>query len=174
MLWGLPLSLFSAQTAREKRLEKQVHELNDEIKDLGLSIQSLELLSERLKKDSDFQEENFKSTLSSLVVHLIQWPEKRWGMTASSWTELQRANLVLENVRQSLLRTPLEMMANRELRLSEIEGLARELENQKKEVESKHAMLDVQLKELQKLKPRGRSRPPQARGHEKKNLEVVD
>lgn len=166
-------STLLAKNSKSVRLERQVKSLQEEIVDLNLSIESLEVLSRRLKKEADSEEENFRSRLSSLVVHLIQWPEKRWGLTASSWTELQRAHLVLENVRQSLVKSPLKMISDRELRLNEIDGLTLELEAQRKDLESKHASLDVQLEKLRGLISKTK-KPPQATGKKKKKLEVVE
>lgn len=166
-------SSLSAKISKSTRIERQVKSLKEEIADLNLSIESLESLSLRLKNESEAEEENFKIRLSNLVIHLIQWPEKRWGLTASSWTELQRAHLVLENVRQSLVKSPLKMISDRELRLNEIEGLTMELQTQRKDLESKHASLEVQLKELRRLNAKSK-RPPQATGQKKKNLEVIE
>ncbi|MGA0163776.1 MAG: hypothetical protein ACO3LE_05915 [Bdellovibrionota bacterium] len=166
-------STILAKPSKAVRIERQVKSLKEEIADLNLSIESLESLSQRLKNESEAEEENFKSRLSSLVVHLIQWPEKRWGLTASSWTELQRAHLVLENVRQSLVKSPLKMISDRELRLNEIEGLSLELQAQRKDLESKHSSLDVQLKELRRLNAKSK-KPPQATIEKKKKLEVVE
>lgn len=149
-------------------LESQIKDLRGEITELKLSVESLNMLSDRLTQDFTTHEGDFKSKLTRVIIHLMQWPEKRWGGNAASWTELQRVGLVLESVRQELIRSPLKMMAERELRLSEVERLKTELAAQMEELEAKQALLDFQLEELKVLDRRVKRKISHATGKTKK------
>lgn len=166
----LPVSLQALSTKEAKRIKKlelEVKELNSEISELKLSVDSLNRLSERLSEDFQIHEESFKSKLSRAIIHLMQWPARRWGGAAVSWSELQRLNFVLEDVRGRLVRSPLSLMAEREIRLDEVKRLTQELAGQVGELESKQALLDVQLEELRNLERRVKTKVPHASGRTK-------
>lgn len=163
--------LFAAPSREQKkilRLENEIKELRGEIGELKASIDSLNSLSERITENLRVEEDGFKRRLSRVIIHLMQWPERRWGRNVGSWIELQRANLVLESVRQRLVQSPLRLIADREIRLEEVERLKSELTSQMSELEAKQALLDFQLGELRNLERRMKKKIPHATGASKK------
>lgn len=158
----------------EKTLKAQIRALELEIADLQSSVHSLDELHDKLSAELLDFEAQFKSQMLQSIVPLLQWPTKRSSLSAKSWVDLQKSGLLLEELKRRMLMRPLKLMADRELRISEVKKLREDLASQLEEMQSRQALLDLQLDELSSLK-RGKSkRPPRARSSKKLRIGDIE
>lgn len=137
-----------------REVQKNVESLEDELLELELSVESLDELSGRLDGELREHEQEFQEALREVIVPLLSWPEKIFTTRADSWVELDRTRFVLEELQERLVREPLNLMAERELRLREIAQLRDELTETQDQLQSQESLLDLQLEELRMLRER--------------------
>jgi len=135
-------------TSQVTRVRKQIKSLRKEIKDLRLSAQSLDEVHAKLLKELDEFESKFKARMGVIVVPLLSWPERLFTLRADSWTELERAALVMKEVKKNLVREPLKLMSSREIRIEEVKALKKNLEENISELESKKELFGLRLEDL--------------------------
>lgn len=171
----LPLVLIAAQTGQKiKRLKGEELQLESEIEDLELYISSLDENRSKLLDELVRFEGSLKSRLQTVVIPLLGWPDRIFTTESSSWVEFQRSQLLLRNLRQKLVKEPLKLMADRELRLSELEKLRHELQENVASLKTKQELLNLQLEELKLLDSREKLRLPSASARKKKRIGDIE
>lgn len=167
----LPLSLYAAPDPKPydsvREIEDRIFEVRSEVSELRSSLEGLDSLHSRLQSELRQFEDSFRMELRRLIVPLMSWPDRFFTLKATGWIELERMNLVLKDIKQELLKEPLRLIANREVRIAQVENLRMEIEGRVSELESKEELLDLQLEEFKDLQARTKRRVPQASGNTK-------
>jgi len=144
-------SLDAKDSPSTKRLENRIQNLKSEVRDLRLSVRSLQTVQNRLKDELERGEWAFRDRFSEVVIPLLQWPERHLWTKVRRWIELYHTEVVISEFRNRLVKEPLELVSERELRINQTFDLKEEMESALKKLESKQSLLNLQLQELKSL-----------------------
>jgi hypothetical protein len=152
------MPLFAAKRSLESRdivlLRSKIKKQKEDVQYLQSSVRSLDDLQSRLSKDLHSSEREFSYRFSRLLIPLLNWPEIAMAGRSTSWVEKEHLELLMDRVRAKIVGEPLEMIADRDLKLKQSESLRLEFAEALKALKSKEALLDLQLEELQQFERR--------------------
>lgn len=138
--------------ARALTPDQKIKQTMEEIEELQLSIASLDAVFNRLSDENEENEKRFQKTLKALLVPLLHWPGEAAVTNLPSWIEREHSALVLQRFQRQLIRQPLEMISDRELRLRQITSLRQEMEESILTLQRKRELLALQREEYKLLK----------------------
>lgn len=138
-------------------LEKRIKESKKEIAELKASVKTIVDLRLSLESDLQRQEEGFEAKFNRVVLPLLSWPILSLNSQKSSWSDRQEGRVLLDEVRERLVAEPLQLMADRELRLRTTVQLQNEYESKMKALEQRQKFLSLQLEEMKSLRAPSKS-----------------
>ena len=179
LLLFLPLTgVFAARDLdiydQAELVESRMIGLEKEIIDLKSSVQSLDELHDKLSTQLLREEERFSSQMRRLIVPLLQWPQRSLSVSMSSWIELQRTNLILNDIRSRLVKEPIKLISDRELSIGQLKNVREELSTELEKLESKQDLMNLQLDEIKKLQEKTKQSTPQASARTKKLIGDIE
>jgi len=162
--------VFAALDSEEEfvSLVDRIAELRDDIGNLKGSVNNLDSVHNKLSKQLFDYETEFKSRFEKVLVPLLSWPSVALTTRAISWTELQRTKMILKTLQTRLIYEPLSLIADREIRLEEVDKLKAQLNQSLSKLQSKESLLDLQVEELRQLQGVGREKIRHATGKTKR------
>ena len=146
----------SSDSHSTKSVKGQIDKLREEISQLHLSVKSLSSYQGRMQSELRNHEERFSKRFRAVVIPLLSWPSVSSTTQVKSWIELQHMQMILHGLRQRLVQGPLELIADRELRLSNAMDLKSELKGSLESLEQKESFLALELEELKMLEKKAR------------------
>lgn len=165
----LSLSLFPFIVLAEAEissLETKVRNLKEEIRDLERSADEIKERQRIAKSDLAMREAEFKTQFERIILPLLSWPAFSSSRRVQSWIEREDRKFILEEARGRLSREPLELVADRELRLRRIEDSSTELKKTLEDLREKESLLSLQVEELKLLRKKSQkvqSKQPSSR-----------
>lgn len=138
-------------------LESRIRESKKEIAELKASVKTIVELRLSLESDLQRQEESFEAKFNRVVLPLLSWPVVSLNSQKSSWSERQEGRVILDEVRERLVAEPLQLMADREIRLRTTVQLQNEYESKMKALEQRQKFLSLQLEEMKSLRAPSKS-----------------
>lgn len=158
VLWGAVAPAFAAKKSAEPReivlLRSRIEQLKEDIQYTQASVKSLDDLQAKLNRDLRSSERDFSSRFSRLLIPLLHWPQLATFRHSTSWVEKEHLELLIDRVRNRIVKEPLELIGDRDLKIKQSESLKLEFAEALKSLKSKEALLDLQLEELQHLERR--------------------
>lgn len=155
-------AVFAAKVTSEPReiviIRGRIKKLKEDVLYLQSSVKSLDDLQAKLGRDLRASEKDFSTRLGRILIPLLNWPRSATASRVTSWVEKEDVGQLIESVRARILREPLELMADRDIKIKQSESLKLEFSDALKSLKSKEALLDLQLEELQQLERR-KNRP---------------
>lgn len=162
----------AAQQIRET--QREFRSLEKEIEDLEIYTRSLDELQSNLSVELLEFEESLSSRLRNIVVPLLSWPERVFTKEAGSWIEFERSQGLLTDLKSRLLREPLKMMSDRELRLGELQRLRQDIAENISTLQTKRELLNLRLEELRLIDSRERAQLPTASSAAKRRIGDIE
>jgi hypothetical protein len=138
------------------RVKEEISSLKEEISQLRLSVRSLDSYQGKMEVELDEYEGDFSGRFRSIIVPLLNWPAISSSTRVQSWIEHQHLRLVMDSLQERLIREPLELISDRELRLSRADDLRSELKETLKALELKESFLALELEELRMLRKKSK------------------
>lgn len=136
-------------------LKKKIQALKGEIREYQGSVQALNTTHDRLAAELNVYENDFQRNFKDITVPLLNWPAVSVLTRVSSWVEQQHLVFVLEAARAKVIGEPLRLIADRELKLTEVRSMQGELTEKLNTLQSKESLLSLQLEELKLLQKGG-------------------
>lgn len=168
------MHLSGASSSNEiEALESRIKALDQEIRDLRLSVNSLSGLHDKLTVELSSFEQKFETQLKEASLPLLKWPERLFTMRAKSYSDLERLNMALRVIKKRLVQKPLQLMADRELRLAEVKSLKVQLEENLFQLEQKQELMSLELDDLMAIE-RLKAKVPQASGKTKNRIGDIE
>lgn len=163
------LSAESFNFKKELRsLQRQKEGLDAETAELQISVQSLDQTQENLTKELVSFESKLSQRMSRSILPLLSWPAQKISLRAKTWVEHQKANFLIQELKSEVLKEPLELVAERERRINEIQALREELRQKLAQLQMKRSLIDFQVEELEMIRQRSEVDLPQASGRTKR------
>lgn len=135
-------------------LRQKVKQLREDIQYLQGSVKSLEDFQGRLAREIRISEKDFSNRFSHLMLPLLHWPKSISISRSNSWIEKEHLSLIVEHLRNRIVKEPLELIADRDLKLKQSDALKSDFAEALKGLRSKQSLLDLQIEELQQLEKR--------------------
>jgi hypothetical protein len=168
-LFGLCLTVSSALCAASpktqaaegrvvERIKTKISHLKNEVETLKLSVAALDQQQANLSTELKTSEREFTRRFERILVPLLHWPALSSLTRSTSWIEREHLKFMLSQTRHRIISEPLQLISDRELRLSQSESLKSELAAKLKSLESKESLLDLQLEELRILERNSRKK----------------
>jgi DNA repair exonuclease SbcCD ATPase subunit len=155
VVMGAMLSSAIAREARDVRdLQSKITKLKDDIDYLKTSVESLDKLQTRLQREIEQNETSFQTRFERVLVPLLNWPHLMLTTRLPSWIDQEHMKIVLVAARSRVIREPLQLIGEREVRYKQTSALKTDFSENLKALESKQALLDLQLEELRAIHKR--------------------
>jgi hypothetical protein len=155
LIFNLP-NVLATGSGEVKRVKDEIGRLKEEVAQLKLSVRSLDSYQEKMEGELSDYEEGFQRRFRQVVIPLLNWPAVSSTTRVKSWTEHQHLKMVISSLQERLIKEPLEMISDRELRLSRANDLRLELKETLKELELKEAFLALELEEMRMLRKKSK------------------
>lgn len=158
--------LLSLAEGEISSLETKVRSLKEEIRDLEKSADEIKERQRIAKSDLAMREAEFKSQFERIILPLLSWPAFSSSRRVQGWIEREDRKFILEEARGRLSREPLELVADRDLRLRRIEDSSAELKKTLEDLREKESLLSLQVEELKLLRKKSlkvQSKQPSSR-----------
>lgn len=134
-----------------EKVKARIAKLKEEVSNLKSSSREIEEQQKALLRELKDHEREFSRRFERVLVPLLHWPSLASATKASSWLEREHLKFILSQTRQRIISEPLQLISDRELKLSQSESFKSELAATLKSLESKEGLLDLQLEELRQL-----------------------
>ena len=135
-------------------LKKEVAEIQAELKDLERA--ELEASHEYLKYESEL-----KVKMQAAVIPLLHWNPTSKDMTFNHWIQREHRAAVLDVTQKKLVAEPARLLRERADKLRAIQLVREESQSKLQEIESRQAMLEVQLEEWRRFQKSKKVTPKQ-------------
>jgi len=154
--WARPATPALGEEKEIKSLRGKVKTLEEDINHLKVSVVSLDHLQTQLSHQLNSYEDTFISRFRDIVIPLLNWPTNLQSAQLSSWIEHEHMKVVLLDARERIVREPLELISDRELRIERAARMKSDFSEALKTLESKQTMLNLQLEELRSIHKRSK------------------
>ena len=149
-------------------LQKQQNALDTDAAELQTSVLSLDQTQQSLMRELLAFESRLSQRMSRSILPLMSWPSEKISLRAKTWVEHQRAIFLVGELKAQVLREPLDLVAERERRINEIQQLREQLRQKLAQLQMKRSLIDFQVEELEMIRQRSEVDLPQASGRTKR------
>jgi hypothetical protein len=144
----------SAQSARQRTssLERRIRDLKREVSEIQSELKDLERSEMEASHEYLRYESELKSKMRAAVVPLLHWNPRSTDMTFDHWIEREHRAAVLAATQDKLIAEPARLLSERSEKLKAIQVVREASETKLKEIESREALLKIQLEEWGRFK----------------------